>query len=322
MDRLRQMRSLVTVSQLRSFSEAAKQLGVTPGMMSKQIKALEAELGVRLLHRSTRGVSLTEPGELYVKHLIEILNKVDEANSALTDLAAAPKGILRISCPPSFGTHVLTPAISSFSAENPEIRVELGLQDDEPDVIASRLDVIFRLGDLRDSSLVARRFANAPFVLCATKRYVSINSAPKSTVDLSLHNCVVDASIQADSRWIFLQNKRRISYTVDGNFISHSTEAVIEAMRDSAGIAYVPRYAVSKDLDLGRIVALELEDAEPLSIPLYALSMSRKHISGKVGAFLSFCEEYINDRDDLQGQRVQQSRRSAREALSREPEIA
>ena len=302
MDRLRQMRSLVTVSQLRSFSEAAKQLGVTPGMMSKQITALEAELGVRLLHRSTRGVSLTEPGELYVKHLIEILDRIEEANAALVDSAAAPKGILRISCPPSFGTHVLTPAISSFSSVNPKIRVELGLQDDEPDVIASRLDVIFRLGDLRDSSLVARRFADAPFVLCATKRYVSLNSAPKRAIDLDLHNCVVDASIQGDSRWTFLESKRRISFRVDGNFISHSTEAVIEAMRDSAGIAYVPRYAVSKDLDLGRIVALELEDVDPLTIPLYALSMSRKHISGKVGAFLKFCEEYINGRHDLEGQ--------------------
>ena len=167
MDRLGHMRALVTIAKLGSFSAAARELAVTPGMLSKQVKQLEESLEARLLHRTTRGVALTDIGEFYVERAVDILNRIEETEAAVAGMNAAPRGVLRISCPPSFGTHVLTPAIAAFARVNPELRIELGLQDTEPDVIASRLDLLFRLGTLRDSSLIARLVGHAPFVLCA-----------------------------------------------------------------------------------------------------------------------------------------------------------
>ena len=168
MDKLRNMRALVTVAKLGSFSAAARELGVTPGMMSKQIKHLEDELDVRLLHRTTRGVSPTDAGELYVERALDVLQQIEDVDAAVTTLAQGPRGVLRLSSPPAFGTHVLTKVIAAFISKNTGIRVELGLQDLEPDVIAARLDVLFRLGPLRDSSLVAKQVGNAEFVLCAS----------------------------------------------------------------------------------------------------------------------------------------------------------
>ena len=150
MDKLGHMRTLVTVAKLGSFSAAAKELGVTPGMVSKQVKQLEDGLDARLLNRTTRGVSLTDAGELYVARAIDILDRLEDAESSVAALSGRASGVLRISSPPSFGTNVLTAVIAGFAREFPEVRVELSLQDEEPDVVASRLDLMFRLGALRN----------------------------------------------------------------------------------------------------------------------------------------------------------------------------
>ena len=121
------MRALVTVARLGSFSAAARELEVTPGMLSKQVKHLEQELDVRLLQRTTRGVSLTDAGELYVDKVVDILQRIEDTELAVTSLNAAPRGVLRVSCPPSFGTQVLTPIIAVFARDNPAMRIELGL---------------------------------------------------------------------------------------------------------------------------------------------------------------------------------------------------
>lgn len=290
------MRAFVTVAKLGSFSAAARELGFTPGLMSKQIKQLEDGLDVRLLQRTTRGVSLTDAGELYVGHVIDILQRIDDADTAVTGLAAGPRGILRISCPHSFGTHVLTPAIAAFAQLNPQISVELGLQDDEPNVVASRLDLIFRLGSLRDSTLVAKHIGNAPFILCASPTYLRRCGMPQGLPDLTNFNCIVDGSIQLDGQWEFVRDQRRVAQAVHGNFSSLSTEAVIEASTEGLGIAYVPRYAVTDELERGEIVALGLVDTETISMPLFVLYGSRAHIAAKTRAFLDFSVAFISAR--------------------------
>ncbi len=295
MDKLRQMRALVTVAKLGSFSEAAKSLGVTPGMMSKQVKYLEDALDVRLLHRTTRGVSVTEAGERYIDRAIEILERVDDAESEVMSLSTSPRGMLRISCPPSFGTHVLTPVIAEFVASNPDVSVELGLQDDEPNVIAERLDLIFRLGSLRDSSLIAKQVGQASFALCAAPGFVAQHGAPKQVSDLPAFNCIVDGSIQADRQWDFVVNRKRVEQPVAGNFSSFSTEAVIEASAAGLGISYVPRYAIKDELEAGRLLELRLSATEPISLPIYALHGSREHIAAKIKLFLAFYSAASSD---------------------------
>lgn len=290
MDKLGYMRTLVTVAKLGSFSFAAREFGVTPGMMSKQVKQLEDSLGVRLLHRTTRGVSLTDAGELYVEEVIRILQKVEDVEGSVSALSAGPRGVLRISCPPSFGRTVLTPIISNFVNANPELRIELGLQNDEPNVVASRLDVIFRLGHLRDSSLVGKQVGTAPFVVCASPNYLQRAGHPKQLTDLSQHNCVVDGSMQNESdSWSFLDSKRIVvAQAVGGNFFSYNTGAVVEATIKDLGIAYVPRYAVVGELLSEELVELSFDDVKPKVEPLYALYASREHIAFKIRNFLDF----------------------------------
>jgi DNA-binding transcriptional LysR family regulator len=301
MDKIRHMRALITVAKLGSLSAAAKTLGVTPGMMSKQIKHLEDVLNVRLLHRTTRGVSLTDAGELYVSRVDDILRSIDEVEAAVSMLAAGPRGLLRVNCPPSFGTHVLTQVIAAFARDNPELRVELGLQDDEPDVIASRLDLIFRLGKLRDSSLVAKHVGDAPFVLCAAPAYIERFGAPDRLVDLANFNCIIDASIQFDGIWELRHANSKVAQQVTGNFSSLSTEAVIEAAIEGLGIAYVPQYAVTEELEHAEVIELQLRDAEPVTLPLYALYGSRDHVAAKVRIFLDFYEDYATKHAHLPG---------------------
>ncbi|MCB1748978.1 MAG: LysR family transcriptional regulator [Gammaproteobacteria bacterium] len=289
MDKLGHMRTLVTVAKLGSFSAAAKELGGTPGMMSKQVKQLEDTLDVRLLHRTTRGVSLTDAGELFVERAVGILQQIDDVETAVTGLSRTPRGVLRVNSPPSFGTHVLTPIIAGFLARYPDMRVELGLQDDEPNVIASRLDLIFRLGKLRDSSLVSRQVGRAPFVLCAAPAYLAAHGEPRGIADLAEHNCIVDGSIQTDGSWSFADGDgKRITQGVQGSFASLSTEAVIEAAAAGVGLVYVPRYAVTEELEQGELAAIDLDDAAPVAMPIYALYGSRDHVAAKLRDFLDF----------------------------------
>ena len=299
MDKLGHMRALVTVAKLGSFSAAARELGVTPGMMSKQVKHLEDVLDVRLLHRTTRGVSLTDAGELYVGRAIGILQQLDDTETAVTALGRDPRGVLRINCPPSFGTHVLTPIIAGFLRRFVDIRVELGLQDDEPNVIASRLDLIFRLGKLRDSSLVSRQVGAAPFVLCAAPAYLEAHGVPHRAAELERHNCIVDGSIQGDSVWLFNSGATQVAQPVDGNFSAVSTEAVIEAAATAIGLAYVPRYAVTEEIESGSLVEIALADAGAITLPTYALYGSREHIAAKVRNFLDFFVAHFDARSGL-----------------------
>lgn len=294
MDKLGHMRALVTVAKLGSFSAAARELGVTPGMMSKQVKQLEDELDVRLLHRTTRGVSVTDAGELYLARAVDILSGIERMESDVVALAASPRGVLRISCPPSFGTHILTPVIAEFARQHGGLSVELGLQDDEPNVIASRLDLIFRLGKLRDSSLVARQVGEAPFVLCAAPGFVAAHGSPQSLTDLSRFNCIVDGSIQSESVWQFEHNGRLIDQAVSGNFSSLSTEAVIEAAVAGLGFSYVPRYAITDELASGEVFAVEVPGMTAITLPVYALYASREHVAAKVTDFLEFFRHHVD----------------------------
>lgn len=299
MDKLGHMRTVVTVAKLGSFSAAAKELGVTPGMMSKQVKQLEDTLDVRLLHRTTRGVSLTDAGELYVERAVDILQRIEDAETAVTALARGPRGILRISCPPSFGTHVLTPIITAFIGEFADIKVELGLQDDEPNVIASRLDLIFRLGKLRDSSLVSKQVGNAPFVLCAAPTYLDRYGTPRNLADIERYNCIVDRSIQPDGLWEFRAGGVARAQAVAGNFSSLSTEAVIEAAAAGIGLCYIPRYAVIEEFEAGALRPIQLADAEALVLPVYALYGSRDHIAAKIKNFLEFFDAHLEPRSGM-----------------------
>ena len=298
MDKIGHMRALVTVARLGSFSAAARELEVTPGMLSKQVKHLEAELDVRLLQRTTRGVSLTDVGELYVDQVVDILQRIEDTELAVTALNSAPRGVLRVSCPPSFGTEVLTPIIAVFARDNSGIRIELGLQDAEPDVVASRLDLIFRIGALKDSSLVCKQVGSAPYMLCAAPSFIEVSGRPLTVRELANFNCIVDESMDGYERWNFIADGTLVAQPVSGNFASPSTAAVIEAAVAGLGIAYVPRYAVVDELARGELAEITIESCVAMSLPVSALYSSRQYMAAKTRIFLDYFIEHVVGKAD------------------------
>lgn len=294
MDKIGHMRALVTIARLGSFSAAARELEVTPGMLSKQVKQLEDDLDVRLLQRTTRGVSLTDAGELYVDQVVDILQRIEDTELAVTALNSSPRGVLRVSCPPSFGTQVLTPIIAAFARDNRGIRIELGLQDAEPDVIASRLDLIFRIGALKDSSLVCKQVGSAPYMLCASPSFVAGSGQPRTVRELADFNCILDESMDAYERWSFIAEGTLVAQPVSGNFSSPSTAAVIEAAVAGLGIAYVPRYAVVDELARRELLELTLTNGVPMSLPVTALYSSRQYMAAKTRVFLDYFIEHVD----------------------------
>ncbi len=291
MDTITNMRSLVTVARYGSFSAAARELSLSTAMVSKHVKQLEERLDVRLLNRTTRGVSLTEPGALYCQYATDILDKVQECNDAVQTLNTKPRGALRISCPPSFGEHVLTHGLSQYIRENPEISVELGVQDDLPDMIGGRLDLSIRFGQLSDSSLVAKKIGDAGFVLCASPTYDAANKTPFELEDLSAANCLIDTSIH-DKHWDVRIGNKKKSVPVSGNFRSISTEAVVQAAIDGLGIAYVPNYAAQEDIDRG-LLKLVNSEFKVDSMPIYAVYLGRKHLPEKTRSFIRFLTAWL-----------------------------
>jgi len=291
MDTITNMRALLTVASFGSFSAAARELSLSTAMVSKHVKQLEEKLDVRLLHRTTRGVSLSEPGELYCQYAAEILDKVDECTNAVQALNSKPRGALRISCPPSFGEHVLTHGLSQYIRENPEISVELGVQDDLPDMIGGRLDLMIRFGQLSDSSFVAKKIGDASFVLCASPTYEPANKVPFELEDLSAANCLIDTSIH-DKHWEVRVGNKKKAVKVSGNFRSPSTDAVVQAAIDGLGIAHVPSYSAQDDIDRGLLRVVDSEFNVD-SMPIYAVYLGRKHLPEKTRSFIRFLTAWL-----------------------------
>ena len=287
------MRSIVAVARHGSFSAAARELSVSPAVVSKHVAQLEDRLGARLMQRTTRGVSLTEPGRLYCERALDILALIEDTENAVTSLSNGTRGSLRISCPPAFGTHVLTPVLGAFIRQNADLKVDLSLQDEDPDVVAQRLDLAIRLGKLEDSSLIAKKIADAEFVLCASPRFAA-RQRTYTLTDIQASNCLIDTSVQADNVWRFRREGAVIDIQVDGNFRSPSTEAVIQAALDGLGLAYVPYYAVKHDIEAGHLECIE-GDFETTSMPIYAMYLGRKHASGKTRAFIDALTSHLPD---------------------------
>src|ERR1700731_4899218 len=179
------------VVECSSFAAAAPDFDMSRGMVSKHIRPLEERPGVRLLNRTTRHVSATEVGQNYYERCLRILGELEEAERAAGDLQAAPRGLLRVTTSVSFGAHQLAPAIADYLAAYPDVSVDLILQHNYVDLVEERIDLAIRLGQLADSSLIARKLYAVEMVLCASPGYLAANGTPLKPCDLAKHNCLI-----------------------------------------------------------------------------------------------------------------------------------
>jgi DNA-binding transcriptional LysR family regulator len=286
-DTIDQMRAFATAVATGSFTQAAERLGTTPQLISKYVKGLEAQLGARLINRTTRSMSLTETGRAYHTRCLQLLEDFDELHAAVRNEQSRPQGLLRVTAPSTFGEMYLTPAIGDFVAAHPEVRVDLHLTDRFVGLVDEGIDVAVRIGELTDSSVIARRLAAAPIVACAAPAYLEAAGRPREPRDLTDHACIVDTNFRVGDSWPFLVAGKRETVRVEGQLRVNSAPAVRDLALRGFGVALCPTYVVGEDVRAGRLEAL-LEEFNAFDLGLFAVYSERRHLSAKIRAFVDF----------------------------------
>lgn len=231
------MRVFARAASSGSLSAAARHLGMSAAMATKHVNALESRLGVKLFHRTTRRLSLTEAGSQYLDDCLRILPDIDEAEAQASSQRIKASGLLRMSLPVTFGSRFIAPLLAEFSQRHPEVTVELGLSDAQLDLIAGGWDLAIRVGHLADSNLQTRQLGDSSMRVCAAPSYLDQRGIPRSVKELAQHNCLsyTLASNQDNKHWIFGLNGE-IKVPINGNLLANNGEALLASARDGQGI--------------------------------------------------------------------------------------
>ena len=292
MDTIDGMRTYVAVVSEGAFSRAAERLNMSPQLVSKYVAQLESRLGARLINRSTRKLSVTEVGQAYFERCRDVLADIDEMESAVGDATAAARGTLRINAPMTFGTKHLSGAIAEYQRGQPEVSVDLTLDDRVVDIISEGYDIAIRIGRLRESSLVARRLAPVRLVTCASPDYLKARGFPDTPRDLQDHECLRYTLAPEPDRWPFRDGEKTHDVEVTGSFRANNGDAIRLAALAGRGLAMQPTFIVGDDVRAGRL-QLVLQDYEVEPMGVYAVYAHRKFLSGKVRTFVDFLDGYF-----------------------------
>lgn len=288
------MEIFIQVVDSGSFSEAARRLSISQPSVSRQIGALETILGVRLLQRTTRRLSLTEAGEIYYRQSRKIQRDIIEAGNSISAYKESPSGLLKIGAPIGWTEIKIAPYISEFLEKYPDIELDIQSTDDVQDVVEERLDLVLRVGVLNDSSYVARRFGPAKLVLSATREYYERWGMPASPTDLTTHNCIV---FNHYNQWTFKNAKSEQVVHVNGKVNTHMVSVMISMALQHMGVMLLPVQLIQRQLDSGELLEIfsdytvnytQLDDME-----VFVLYSNRRHLPAKVKAFIDFFRDKI-----------------------------
>lgn len=294
MDRLDEINAFAAVADARSFTRGARRLGVSSAQVSKLVARLENRLGARLLNRTTRDVSLTDTGRAYLERARQLLEDYERLESSVRD-QAGPSGLLRISAPVSFAASQLTPALLDFASAYPQLALEVASTDRMVNLVEEGFDVAVRIGQLEDSSLVARRLAPVRLVTCASPDYLQRAGKPATPEELAAHEAIIDTNVPEPAVWTFGGNGRAASVRVAGRLRFSGAEACVSAARRGLGVTRTPAFAAAADLRAGTLVAL-LCDFEPQRLHVHAVYPHARHLAPKVRAFVDFlAQRYAGD---------------------------
>lgn len=290
MDRLQAMEMFVRVAETGSFSRAAREFATTQPTVTKQVAATEARLKVRLLHRNTRGVSLTEAGALYYEKCKDLVRAAAEAEAVVRGPQSQPQGLLRIGSSVAFGRRVIVPLALEFMRQNHGLQVDLSFEDRYTDLVAQGIDVAIRLGKLADSALGARLLGTNPWLLVAAPKYLRAAGAPRRPADLANHEALMYTSVQGSDFWRVLSPRgEAVTVEVAARLRSNNLSAVLAAARAGFGVAALPWYVAADSLASGAVVEVlkghGLPDQE-----IHAVYPSPRLVPQKVQAFISFLQ--------------------------------
>ncbi|MEK6318712.1 MAG: LysR family transcriptional regulator [Burkholderia gladioli] len=295
MNRIESMSLLVAVVDAGSMSAAARRLDIPLATVSRKIAELEAYLNTRLLHRTTRQLSLTEAGESYVAGCRRILDDIAETERAATGEYAAPRGELIVTAPIVFGRLHIVPAVAAFLAHYPEIDVRLVLTDRVAHLMEEQIDVALRIGELPDSSLMAVRVGSVRRVICASPAYLAAHGAPAEPADLANHPCISFEVLASRRAWVFEAGKGELTVPVHSRFAVNTAEAAIDAAVLGVGLIRVLSYQVETALREGALeVVLGGFEARPLPVSLVHKGQAPMPL--KLRAFLDFVAPRLRER--------------------------
>ncbi|MDN4018089.1 LysR family transcriptional regulator [Zwartia panacis] len=295
MDKLKAIEVFIEVAQGLSFSGAAQRLGMAKGNVTKHVAWLEQTLGVQLLTRTTKSVSLTESGLSLLENGRELLDRVESIDAAVRQSVKEPKGMLRLGAPPSFGAFHLVPIITAFSSAHPDIQVVLYLDDGRTDLVAEGLDMSVRIAtSLKDTSQVAQRLAVVPQLLVASPAYLKRRGTPQTIADLADHECMVHALKSPTNIWTFMGEPKGVR--VHGTIRANYGDPLRHAALLGHGISMHPTYMVMQDIQEGRLVSV-LPQFRPVGVDIYAVFPSRKNLPVRVRTFLDFLRQWFAAED-------------------------
>lgn len=288
MDRLQAIEIFVKVAELKSFSAAAAALDLSRTLVSERVRDLERDLGVRLLQRTTRRVSLTEPGAAFLERVRVGLSALDEAAAEASSLSAEPRGVLRVNAPMSFGFRHIAPALGPFMRQHPAVRIELTLTDRLVNLVEDNVDVAIRIGDLRDSSLIARKLATCRMMLVASPGYIKRHGAPKRPSDINNHVRLFYTLWLNGDEWRFRRkNEQVIVRAGEAALRSNNGDAIAEAAAEGAGLALQPDFIVGPLIKRGKLVEL-LPSWLAAEFGVYAVHAQNQFTPAKSRAFIDY----------------------------------
>jgi DNA-binding transcriptional LysR family regulator len=299
MDRLRLMETFVRVVETGNFSAVARQANTTQSAISKQVQALEADVGVLLLVRSTRSHTLTEAGQLYYQRCRQVLETLEQARVEVHQAEYEVSGLLRVAAPVAFGRIHIVPRLAAFYDRYPKMRIDLQLDDSFVDLVAAGIDVTFRMGELKDSRLIARRIGSVARAVIVSGDYLSRHGTPQTPDDLTRHNCLLYTGIRNFNEWTFHTAKDKlVTVRIGSNFQSNSSEAIRQGVLEGLGICYSPTWIYGRDLREGTVKVI-LDNYRPSALPLNVVYQPERRPSIKINSFVNFFTEAFSQDPDL-----------------------
>lgn len=290
MQRLECERMFAAVMETGSFAQAARRLGTSSGQASKLVSRLEADLGVRLLNRTTRALSPTEVGQAYYERIRAVLEELDALSEAVKNRSGSVSGRLKLSAPLSFGTKQLSPALVDFAMRYPEVSLEVSFSDRLVNLVDEGFDAAVRIGHQSDASIVARKLCESRIVAAASPSYLGRNPAPAAPQDLAGHDCIVDTNFKDRDSWHFRAGGKPVTVKVRGRIYLSNADACVAAAEAGLGITQVPSFVAGDAIHAGRLVPL-LRGMEPPSVPVQVVYPPGRHLAQKVRALVDFLAE-------------------------------
>ncbi|MBM7034894.1 LysR family transcriptional regulator [Vibrio ulleungensis] len=286
------LRLFIRLASTHNISQAGAELGLSPAVASAHINKLEESVGVRLVHRTTRKVSLTQEGEAFLPQAENVVDAVDIAKQSVGGKSALPSGVLRVTAPSSFGRMHLIPAMKSFTEQYPELSVDLRFSDSIVDLVDGGFDVAIRNAELKDSSLIAKKLASDRRIICASPAYLKQYGTPKHPNDLKDHQCINIIGIE---NWLFNVDDKVIDIKTRGKIRTDNGDAIRELCVAGHGITMNSMWSVYQQIKSGELIEILTDTPYKSDTAIWVLYPSSRFVAPKVRAFIDFFSDYFGE---------------------------